>query len=104
MMWATLEQARQDWADAQHLPDPVLVQLLEDSTEACREFAPDLPVDSPVPPGYGRAVVLQARELWSAAQRDGDVIGGDDFPVRVRPLIASVRQLLRPRRGKPRLG
>ena len=106
MMWATLEQARQDWADAQHLTDAVLTRLLVDATDACAAFAPMVPagVDPPAP--YARAVVLQARELWAAAHRDGDLIGGaeDAYAVRVRPLTGSVRQILRPRAGVPRLG
>lgn len=101
MAWASLGQARAWWADAQHLPDDTLTALLEDATHACQEYAPSLMAGAERPAGWARACVLQARELWAAAQRDGDLIGTDELLVRARPLTGAVRQLLRPRRGKP---
>jgi hypothetical protein len=50
------------------------------------------------------ANVYEARELWAASRRDGDVIGFDTYAVRVRPLSATVQSLLRPSRGVPMSG
>lgn len=103
MAWATLSQARQDWPDAP--PDDVVLQrLLEDATDQCAAYAPVLPEDAEPPSGWRRAVVLQAREVWAAARRDGDVIGvTDTYAITARPLTSSVRSLLRPRRAVPRV-
>jgi hypothetical protein len=58
-----------------------------------------------VPERYTLAVILQARELWSAAQRDGDVIGlGEGYAMRSRPLTGAVKALLRPPHGVPVFG
>lgn len=100
--WATLEQARQDWPDAP-TSDDVLARLLADATPACQAYAPALADPDTIPAHYSRACTLQARELWAAARRDGDVIGGAEYAVRARDLTATVRSLLRPRRGLPRV-
>ena len=42
------------------------------------------------------ATVYQAREIYAASVRDGDLIGVGDYGVRARPLTASVMQLVRP--------
>lgn len=103
MAWATRELARADWADAP-TDDDQLDRLLEDATTQCAAFAPALAEDAEPPPGWQRAVVLQARELWAAARRDGDVIGvTDTYAITARPLTSSVRALLRPRRAVPRV-
>ena len=100
-MWATLEQARQTWPDAPG-DDVVLTRLLEAAQEQAEAFAP-VPGDI-VPARYTEAVILQARDLAAAATRTGDVVGIDDYPIRVRPLSGTVKQLLRPKQGRPRFG
>ena len=57
-----------------------------------------------VPTNYMLATVYQAREAYAAGQRDGDVIGLGDYAIRVRPLTASVKALLRPPLGQPVTG
>ena len=58
-----------------------------------------------VPERYMLATIYQARELWAASKRDGDVIGlGDGYALRSRPLTGVVKSLLRPQRGVPVLG
>ena len=58
-----------------------------------------------IPQRYMLATIYQARELWAASKRDGDVIGlGDGYALRSRPLTGAVKQLLRPQRGVPVLG
>lgn len=106
--WASKEQARAAWPDAP-VDDPTLDRLLLAAQEQCSAYAPVLVADEAtgtitVPQRYTEAVVLQARELWGAARREGDVIGFDAYAVRVRPLGSTVKQLLRPQRGVPRLG
>ena len=102
-MWASLDEARADWPDAP-ASDATLTRLLVDATAACAAYAPALASSGALPAGYTRACVLHARELWSAARRDGDLIGAaDDLAIRARPLTGSVRQLLRPKRGAVRI-
>ena len=103
MTWATLEQARKIWPDAP-ASDEILTSLLEDAHTACVAYAPALYSGDPVPAGYWRAEVLQARELWAAARRDGDLIGlTDTYAVRARSLTDAVRALLRPRQAVPKV-
>lgn len=107
MSLATLADARLLWPDADTLPDDVLQQLLDVATERCRAFLPaELVTTPPVPQpaSWTTACVLDARDVWTASRRDGDVLGFDTYAVRVRPLSDTVRSLLRPRRGRPLVG
>lgn len=111
--WATLADARRLWPDAVSLDDDVLSDLLDAALVVCQRFAaPSIGVD-PVPPevvdagvvGVRRlANVYEARELWAASRRDGDVIGFESYAVRVRPLSSTVQSLLRPSSGRPLTG
>ncbi len=110
--WADNVQAARHWPDSTTLDpvrlaelldaatiDPVrLAELLEAATDACRAYAlPDgTPDPSPVPARYTIAAVYQAREVYAASVRDGDLIGAGELAFRSRPLTASVKQLLRP--------
>lgn len=109
MAWATREDAlTSSWKDAGDVPPALLDELLVAAEESCREFAPAPPLDDQgaevVPVRYRLAVIYQARETWAAGRRNGDVIAGDTYVIRARDLTASVRQLLRPRRGRPGVG
>ena len=96
--WATLEDVRARWADAP-LDDVLLGEMMLAAHEQLLDYAPTLLDTDPIPQRYVEAEVLQTRALGQAQDRDGDVIGfGDGFAVRVRPLGAEVRSLLRPRR------
>jgi hypothetical protein len=56
-------------------------------------------------PDYVMANVLQARDLFQATRRDsGDVVGFDNFAIRVRPLSSTVKSLLRPSTGRALVG
>lgn len=102
MAWATTDDVREQWADAQLIDDPLLQKLIDAAHPVCETYAPSLGAGAPVPPNYVQAEILQVRSVYSAGQRDGDVLGfGDGFAVRVRPLGEDVKLLLRPRRGKP---
>lgn len=109
MPWATREQARAQWPDAASIPDDTLDQLLDVATIQAQAFAPALvvpidPADLVIPPNYVQATIYQAREVYAAGQRDGDVIGLGDYAIRARPLTASVKSLLRPQAGVPVVG
>ena len=102
--WATLEDVRARWADAP-LDDDLLGQMLLAAHEQVLVYAPTLPELEPIPQRFIEAEVLQTRALGQAQDRDGDVIGfGDGFAVRVRPLGAEVRSLLRPKNARPVIG
>jgi hypothetical protein len=107
--WVTADQAADPafspWADAAKL-DPALVQRLLDAAQVqCETFAPELPADATPGASYQLAVIYQARELYAAAKRDGDLVGGDSaYPIRARPLTGAVQSLLRPQRGRPLVG
>lgn len=107
MSAATLTDARAIWADAAGLDDADLQAVLDAAWERCSSYMPDevLAVDPFVAtPGQIRANVLDARDLYQAARREGDVIGFDTYAIRVRPLSATVRSLLRPPSGMFRVG
>jgi hypothetical protein len=99
--------ARELWPDADTIADATLDRLLGAAWEACAAFLPAAatdPMPVPVPEAWVHANVLHARDLWTAYRREGDVIGFDQYAVRVAPLAASVRALLRPARGVPMVG
>lgn len=108
--WADLDDARNLWPDAVGLDDALLDELLASAYVVCERFAaPSIGVDPATPDagvvGVRRlANVYEARELWAASRRDGDVIGFDAYAVRVRPLSSTVQSLLRPSRGVPVTG
>lgn len=105
--WATPEQAAAVWkACVKDVPADVLPLLLTAATEACAVYAPAWPADTPVPYRYTLATIYQAREVWTASTRDGDLIAAapDALAQRARDLTVTVRQLLRPRRGIPGIG
>ena len=107
--WVTADQAADPafspWADAAKL-DPALVQRLLDAAQVqCETFAPELPADATPGASYQLAVIYQARELYAAGKREGDtIVQGDSYVIRARPLVGSVKQLLRPSRGRRAVG
>ena len=102
--WTTdLELVRTMWADAPD-DDTRLTQLLAAAQEECATYAPALATGATVPARYLEALVLQAKDGFDAARRQGDLLGGEDYPIRVRPLSDVVRQKLRPRNPVPRFG
>ena len=116
--WATVadvhteDPAASPWSGAPRSPE-LLAQLLDAAEEQCRAFAP-LPVvvvdadgnsAEVVTESMRLAVIYQAREVYAAAKREGDTIAqGDAYVVRARPLVGSVKQLLRPARGRRSVG
>lgn len=101
--WHTLDTARASpWPDARELPDVGLHALLESARRDVLAFAPALPASSPVPQAYRDGQLMQARNRHNAGATAADGDGGlDGFALTVRPLDWQVKQLLRPRRGRP---
>jgi hypothetical protein len=97
--WLTLEQARQQWADAP-LDDVFLYQLLETARRQCEEYAPALLLGAPVPARYTQAQLTQARALYqSTIANQQDNVGIEGFQVRVFPLDFTIRAMLRPKKA-----
>jgi len=96
------------WAQSATLPADLLAALVEAAQEGCEAYAPAVKLDELgepiIPSRYKLAVIQQARETWNAGKRDGDLITTDAYAARARELTASVRQLLRPKRGRPGVG
>jgi hypothetical protein len=116
--WAKLEDVRtpeptdSPWAAAPK-SDVLLQQLLDVAEIQCRAYAPPpvLVTDAGgvttevVTDAMRLAVIYQAREVYAAGQRQGDtIVQGDTYVIRARPLVGSVKQLLRPSRGRRAVG
>jgi len=100
--WHTLDSIREEWPDAEHIDDPTLWELLEVTRGEVIEFAPVLAVDVPVPDNYRLGQRMHARNTWNASRVSPDGSAGEgDFVIRPFPLDWHVKQILRPKRGKP---
>lgn len=103
--WHTLDSIREEWADAEHIPDPQLWELLELVKGQVLEFAPVLAEGAPVPLRYRQGQRVQARNTWNATKVSPDGgIGEGDFIIRPFPLDWHVKAILRPKRGVPVVG
>lgn len=102
--WHTLDTIRDDdaWPDAEHIGDVTLWNLLDVVRGQVLEFAPTLDVDDPVPEHYRLGQAIHARNTWNATRTAPDGgMGEGDFVIRPYPLDWHVRQILRPRSGRP---
>lgn len=100
---------RRHWKDSSALDVATISELLEVAEEGVAEFAPAPAVDpvtlDPIIPSSWRiATVYQAREIRAAAVREGGMVQGEAYAVRPRPLLDTVRQLVRPRKGRRAIG
>ncbi|WP_036963688.1 hypothetical protein [Promicromonospora kroppenstedtii] len=109
MSWITDEQAIGLWADAENLEPDVLQLLLASAYEDCVAFLPELPEgedyeDKPTP-NRVLAQLYQAKSRYNAllAGNDGQ-IGAGENTITLFPLDWQVKQLLRPKRGRPTFG
>jgi hypothetical protein len=112
--WHDIESARDEWVDAP-LDDDVLGELLDIAEQQVVAYAPALPEPTdeeledsgwtqPIPAAWRRAQLTQARNIWNAAKVDpSGGVGDDTFVLRPHPLDWHVKQLLRPRKGVPRV-
>ncbi len=87
--------------------------LLDAAREQVLAYAPALPAFTPteetpaqpIPDRYALGQIRQAQNLWRASIVDasGGVGDGESFVIRPTPLDWHVKQILRPRRGAPRV-
>lgn len=109
--WHTPTTARdlaELWPDVDALSDETLTVLLDVAQAQVIAYAPALPADV-APDGIPSLCVLgqlqQAKNVWNAARVDasGGVGDGSDFVIRPTPLDWHIKQLLRPKKGRPRV-
>ena len=95
----------EDWPDKAGLSEAGLNARLDAAQAQCLAYAPTfdttgktLPGD--LPSGWLLAVIYQARDIHNASKRTGDsqLSGDAAYPIRIRPLSDTVKQLLRPQR------
>jgi hypothetical protein len=99
--WTTIDDARNEWADAPQ-SDATLSRLLAAARTACLDFAPALADGAAIPVGYQLAQLMQARAIWNATKTGGgDNLGAEGLTVTVFPLDWNIKALLRPKRGRP---
>jgi len=108
--WHDIESARDEWGDDAPFNDDVLTELLEVSKLQIIAYAPTLPepedpeAEEVIPTNYRLGQLRQAQNLWTAGQVDSSgEIGDGSFAVRPHPLDWVIKQILRPRRGVPRV-
>lgn len=108
--WYTLDLARDDWQDAPDANDSAgdltLYDLLEVAKDQVLAFAPDLDEDAFPPSNYRKAQLMQARNIWNVDKGDAGngEMGLGGFVVTPKPLDWHVRQILRPKTGRPVVG
>lgn len=104
--WHDVGSIREEWVDAEQLSDELLAELLEVAQDAVIAYAPALPADAvDIPTRYRVGQMMQVRNLWAATQvgASGE-LGGETYQVAPHPLDWHVKQILRPARGRPRVG
>lgn len=85
--------------------DELLTFPLSVAAIQCATFAPTLPVGAPVPDHWVAAQVLQCRALVRAGiVGSGDQLGNYGETVTLFPMDWTVKNLIRPKRGKPYFG
>lgn len=99
--WHNLDSARAEW-DQAPLSDVTLYSLLETARIECEAFAPER---STIPANFRAAQLLQARNSLNAGQvqPSGD-FGEGSFQMTPFPMDWKVKQLLRPKTGRPLVG
>lgn len=103
--WYTIDAAHTDWSGAPE-DDARLFDLLDAARAQVLAYAPALEAGTPPPATYRQAQLMQARNIWNAGITDpsSSTYGGGEFSIPIYPLDWSVRQMLRPRTGTPRIG
>ncbi|WP_448072334.1 hypothetical protein [Georgenia yuyongxinii] len=104
--WLTAAEviASQDayWPNVDVLDEDDLSRLLTSSRIQCEAYAPTLADAAAVPENYRLAQAMQARALYrSAIAGSNDGIGADGMTVTVFPMDWTVKNLLRPKKGRP---
>lgn len=104
MPWLTAkdEKTSELWPGAFDLTESELETYLEAARVQCEAFAPALPENTEPPANYILAQALQARAIARATiAGSGDTLGGYGDTVTVFPMDWTVKNLLRPKKGRP---
>lgn len=109
--WHDEESARANWDDAPY-DDEQLAELLEVARGQVVAYSPHRKSDAAVQPesdevpvAYRLAQIRQAQNLWRAGTVDatGGIGDGSDFVIRPHPLDWHIKQIIRPKGGRPRV-
>ena len=104
MTWHTVDSARELWVDAETISDDLLDMLLDVARDQVIVYAPCLADPDVIPTRYAYGQLRQTQNLWNAGRVDGDgQVGDGGFVFRPHPLDWHVKQILRPRHGRPRV-
>ncbi|WP_413450213.1 hypothetical protein AA0Y32_06045 [Georgenia phoenicis] len=96
-----LEELQTYWPDAPYAEDYDVDGLLTSARIQCEEYAPAIGDAEVVPESWRLAQSMQARALYRSSIAGGnDQIGAEGYTVTVWPMDWTVRNLLRPKRGK----
>lgn len=105
MPWLTAEdidEVVRYWPQAgTDLEPDELAPLLASARTQCEAYAPALTEGAEVPENYRLAQALQARALFrSGIAGSNDQIGAEGYTVTVFPMDWTVKNLLRPKKGR----
>lgn len=90
------------WPGSVDLTDTALELVLAAAREQCEAYGPALPNPEEIPARWVLAQALQAKALSTAGFVSGDdQMGGYGESVTVYPMDWQVKNLLRPKQGKP---
>lgn len=96
------------WADIAQLSEQTISLLLDVARDQVLAYAPAIPFATPenIPARYRLAQMRQAVNLYRAAIADAGGQVGDDgtFAISPRPMDWHVKNILRPVKGRPRVG
>lgn len=93
------------WAGAEDYEFDDLAFPLNVARIQCERFAPALAEGAPVPDNYVAGQILQTRALVrEGVVGSGDQTGGLEATVTLFPMDWNVKNLLRPRKGRPYFG
>ncbi|WP_449279628.1 hypothetical protein [Leucobacter sp. GX0328] len=110
-VWHDVESAAHAWDDAPD-DDERLGELLEVARGQVVAYSPHKKADpavaadsTEVPVAYRLAQLRQAQNLWAAGSvsPDGGLGDGESFTLTPHPLDWHVKQIIRPRGGRPRV-
>ncbi|WP_419707661.1 hypothetical protein [Promicromonospora sp. NFX87] len=105
MTWLTDEQAIALWADAATMDPDVLALLLNSAYTDCVEFLPALPEGEDYAdkstPNRMLAQAYQAKSRYNALLGGSEGGGTAELSLTIFPLDWQVKQLLRPKKGRP---
>jgi len=105
--WLTLDEVQDWWRDAPADED-LLNLYLASTVEQILAYGPEstalaIAATGEVPDSYRLAELVQLRNVWNAVKSDpaSQGIGDEGFVFRPFPMDWTVKQIIRPARGKP---